>query len=144
LGKWIYKRDATPSTEQAYIEQLKMIAKEEFGEIKVGDRFNCNILSNLWSSEVTIESCDIADNWCYYKESDRLLHKGVLIYQQGKWATKLPERVKVIFSESYMNVTEFRIEWFLRNAEKLYNKENSDKISEYLSLKLDEYLNNEL
>jgi hypothetical protein len=67
-------------------------------------------------------------------------------FENGKYfvVKKKPEKVKVIFSQSYMNVGEFRIEWFLRNAQKLYNKENSDKISEYLSLKLDEYLNNEL
>ena len=138
IGKWVYKIDAKPSTEQAYIEQLKMIANEKYGEIKEGDSFECPTgMSNarLFGNKA----------WDYIKEYDCFYFYNVELYRQGKWATKLPERIKVTFYQSYMNVGEFRIEWVLNNAKNIYNIENIDqKISEYLTLKLDEYLNNEL
>lgn len=77
-----------PSTEQAYIEQLKNECFERFGIIKDADKFiieGCSPTSAL----------PFEKDWIYFKEVDILQHYGATIYQQGKWATKLPERVEV-------------------------------------------------
>jgi hypothetical protein len=80
-----------PSTEQAYIEQLKRIANEKFGDIKEGDRFDI-----VGGGERTVSKNNTLQ-WEYFKGFDQLFYHNVEIYQQGKWATKLPERVKVEF-----------------------------------------------
>lgn len=81
------------STESDYTDQLKKEAFERFGEIKEGDRF-----------DLTPISPNSSDNWATYpnkpdfeytKDIDRLLAKGITIYQSGKWATRVKERVRV-------------------------------------------------
>jgi hypothetical protein len=87
---FMYKKDIKPSNEQAYIEQLKRIAFEKFPVINKGDKFSINDSIN----EIP-QHCGKSNYIDYDKKTDSLFYQGVLFYQQGKWATKLPERIKV-------------------------------------------------
>jgi hypothetical protein len=88
----LFKRYCKPSTEEAYVEQLKKAAFERFGLIKVGDEFNAEW--NIVKSNTIAKEYD-PDKWTYDSTNDRLFlakigDGGAIIYQKGKWA----ERVK--------------------------------------------------
>ena len=91
-GTWLSKKVAKPSTESAYVEQLKAKAKELFGEIKDGDRFWID--ENL--GEVSMYDCE--DGFSYWKEEDLLYFGNYAIYSKGKWAKKVEESIRVSFS----------------------------------------------
>jgi len=79
-----------PSTEQAYVDQLKAKAFELYGEIKEGDRFES------LHYEGKIITIDSGIGFVYVKEEDKLLFNQWPIYLKGKWAKKIEkERVKV-------------------------------------------------
>lgn len=82
-----------PSTETAYVEQLKAKAKEMYGDIKDGDRFDISMIE-----EDPQEFRMFYDNpiFTYYKKDDSLWAGNYPIYKQGKWAKKIePIRVYV-------------------------------------------------
>lgn len=81
-----------PSTESAYVDQLKAKAKELYGEIKDGDRFDISMLE-----EDPQEFRMFYDNpiFTYYKKDDSLWAGNYPIYKQGKWAKKVEETIKV-------------------------------------------------
>jgi hypothetical protein len=85
-----------PSTEAAYVSQLKEKAKELYGEICDGDRFE-----REWEPEIdrrrifAIGDKDYyKDGFSYAKDIDMFMFNGHSIYKQGKWAKKI-ERVRV-------------------------------------------------
>lgn len=133
-----------PSTEQAYVEQLKAEAFKRFGEIKEGDRFD----QSPFNSMAGVFSLDKPYNvngrdFSYDKESDTWYLKGCAIYEKGKWAKKLPERVKVEFFNDSLDEHEQIEEWGyvfkIHNAE--YGNRKSLDSGEFLASKLEEYLN---
>jgi hypothetical protein len=74
-----------PSTEQAYVDQLKTKAFKFYGEIKVGSTF--------MDKYGFVRSCNkYLNNWDYSKDEDKLFAFGVRIYEKGKWANKLPSK----------------------------------------------------
>ena len=75
-----------PSTQQAYVDQLKAKAFELYGEIKEGDMFTD------WDGN---KFCIDILGFQYRKKHDALSFGGWLIYSEGKWATRVPEKVKV-------------------------------------------------
>ena len=91
------KTDCKPSTEQAYIEQLKKDAFKMFGEIKEGDRFDRTNIDKNWEPIWHVSSLDLN----YDKELDRLYIGNLAIYQQGKWAERVKERVWVSHELQY-------------------------------------------
>ena len=87
-----------PSTEQAYVDQLKAKAFELYGEIKEGGIFkhDSRYIKNI---------CGKDGDSCYLKDSDELFILGSLIYKKGKWAKKI-EKVKVEWvATSITNIT---------------------------------------
>jgi hypothetical protein len=135
------KKNYKPSTETAYIEQLKKEAFERFGEIKDGDMFDRSEmgLKNIPDISGILVIKIIGDDYFnYYKDEDSLGYCGTIIYKSGKWAKKLPKRVKVGFvgfdvNGNYLNVL---LEVFGKN-----NYPNG--IGEHLSKCLEDYLNKE-
>jgi hypothetical protein len=86
--------EVEPSTEQSYIEQLKRIANEKFGEIKEGDRFDRSNMGFVIPQTVDKIYSDIKDTH-YNKSEDMFFIGDLALYKKGKWATKLPERVDI-------------------------------------------------
>ena len=132
-----------PSTEQVYVEQLKKEAFERFGEINVGDKFDRSKINSLWGIE-KIKDTKIS----YNKDLDRLFIGIDAIYEKGKWAEKVYERVKVLNSEAsseYLTVgtfPKFSFE-FLING-KVGKNFNLTDASNFLSEQLEKYLNDEI
>ena len=83
-----------PSTEQAYVDQLKAKAFELYGEIKEGDRFTD------WNGD---EFCIDTLGFQYRKKYDTLRFGDWIIYLEGKWATRVPEKVKVKWVATSIN-----------------------------------------
>lgn len=84
-----------PSTESAYVDQLKAEAFKRFGEIKEGEVFKREFVINKENELVATKITADGLVFNYYKEYDALTFGGVGIYENGKWATKLPERIEV-------------------------------------------------
>jgi len=82
---------AYPSTEQAYVEQRQNECFERFGlEIdtsKIDD-------SNMDGGRIVFDKNKDAP-FLYRKDTDTLYACGVPLYQAGKWAQKVKERVEV-------------------------------------------------
>jgi len=98
-----------PSTEQAYVDQLKTKAFKFYGEIKVGSTF--------MDEGGFVRSCNkYLNNWDYSKDKDILFAFGVRIYEKGKWANKLPPKRAEVelcgerFENSHNYTISFRIE----------------------------------
>lgn len=137
-GGIIFKASAKPSTEQAYIEQLKKEALERFGEIKKSQQF-----IDCFGCAKTVKT-SYEEDYLYFKDSDQFFAYNICIYQQGKWATKLPERVKVevVGSTLYATQMDDKQEIEIRfESSKPINKSKSE-ISEFLANELENYLNN--
>lgn len=132
-----------PSTESAYVEQLKKEAFERVGEIKVGDKFNSpqaginHLLGKSGNKE-----------WDYIKKDDQFFYYDVELYCQGKWATRVKERVEVKnkgFNQidfvkkdlSYVGVA-VSIKMDIIGEFKSFS---NDKAGDFLASQLEEYLN---
>lgn len=128
-----------PSTESAYVEQLKAKAKELYGEIKDGDRFDCYMLDpSFIDHELSIVTRE-NDDFEYIKEWDRLYKSGVTIYQQGKWAKKVEEPIRVEFVSSSQGPAGGKIiAWFQFEVSKDANIHSSGI---HLAKCLEDYLN---
>lgn len=132
-----------PSTERAYIEQLKKDAFERFGEIKYGDLFDRSSLLDFKDTK-SIGDCYGFEGFRYYKENDGLDFNGTCIYKQGKWATRVKERVKVYpkdiltMSSPFGFGTEFKFALANRYIKDL------DQFKEFLASQLEKYLNGEI
>lgn len=132
-----------PSTESAYVEQLKAKAKELYGEIKDGDRFDRSDLGRADRSGIgVISGWFSTKGFQYYKDEDYLSFNGTLIYRKGKWAKRVKERViidpkDILTQSSPMEYgTEFRFAVSNRHLEDL------EGFKKFLASKLEEYLNN--
>lgn len=129
--EWIWKDNCKPSTESAYVEQLKKEAFERFGEIKVGDMF---IGADREESRVLGNP-----SFHYWKITDHLNFGSVPIYFKGKWAERVKERVSVEF----LNKNEFghRLDLHFQ----LSDKSTLDyEGCQFLAQQLEKYLNNEI
>lgn len=116
-----------PSTESAYVEQLKKDAFDRFGEIKAGDWFKTD-----WDGAYfKIDDDGLGFN--YRKAHDQLFFNGWEIYNQGKWATKIEEVkfIKCALSENNLGF-DFKIE---------NQKFDWHEAGQYLAEKLQEFIN---
>lgn len=131
---WATIRDCKPSTEQAYVEQLKKDAFERFGEIKEGDSF----------FSVCDGKKDICQEgqWIYLNEVDYLCYGGISIYKKGKWAERVKERIKVI-NFGMSNIGNKNAYSFLLDFASKVTK-TEEEISDFLSQQLEKYLNDEI
>lgn len=137
------KKHFKPSTEKAYIEQLKKEAFERFGEINEGDRFDRAGLGYSEGQIHFIPNSNYEKGFTYYKSDDRLYFDNLVIYKQGKWATKLKERVKVKFDGGNLQSKEFYFE-YNELTEKRMREIGCFKVGEFLASKLEAYLNGEI
>ena len=118
-----------PSTELAYIKQLKAEAFKRFGEIKKGQKFKRDF--DISIDEIcTIGECKNTLEFKYFKFNDSLEFCGSIVYQQGKWATRVKERVKV--EPNIRSINDF--------ADKLPENQKQE-LKEIIASKLEEYLN---
>ena len=89
-GKFLFPEKCKPSTESAYVEQLKAKAHELYGEINDGDRFELNGVEFRVPTGFDLR---------YVSEHDKLVLDNYMkcphIYQQGKWAKKVDEPIRV-------------------------------------------------
>jgi hypothetical protein len=130
-----------PSTEEAYVNQLKAKAFELYGGIKDGDRFEePNGRFNTYEDQV-----NPIKKWNYYKMDDELFYRGIFLYQKGQWAKKLPKRIEVVSSccsfENDKNNYVFNYKCKIVNAD---NGEDARNLGEFISEQLEKYLNDEV
>jgi hypothetical protein len=134
-----------PSTESAYVEQLKAKAFELFGEIEEGDRFERGFEAVRDKRNVfAIGDRKYTMNGFFYKkEIDTLHFNGHSIYSKGKWAKRCKEKLSVTFDGG--NVSEASFFFILSNEakEKLIKKGYYDA-GICMSLELEKYLNDEI
>ena len=148
LNDWAFTKITyfKPSTEQAYIEQLKTEAFKRFGEIKEGDRFDRNWISAPFNiSKIGDIKNALGDGFFYKKENDELFFDSINIYRQGKWATKIPKRIKVYFYDCKTKKVNDNLS-FLKCSFEIPEKSmthNTYDIGSFLSEKLEKFLNNE-
>ena len=117
-----------PSTESAYIDQLKKEAFERFGEIKEGDRFDRTWACKYWPNPAIIDGTK--RGFSYQKDYDQLSFNGSVIYESGKWATKLKLRIEVLPTrESLVGAIDTAFE------------KDRDGFSKFLANQLEAYLN---
>jgi hypothetical protein len=125
-----------PSTEQAYIEQLKKEAYDRFGKIKKYDKFQC--VNSDYVAEIFIIDEDNV-RFEYDKESDSLLFNGFLIYEKGKWSKKI-ERIKV--KPDGGNIDSGHFYFVMNNTAKDKCREiGCWNVTEFLSSQLEQFLN---
>ena len=139
-GTWLSKKVAKPSTEAAYVEQLKSKARELYGEIKNGDRFERYWIKSdyQFSFEPISDPCRNG-GFFYEKEYDILTCRGVMIYEKGKWAKKVEEPVRVQFVSSSQGPAGGKITaWFQFEVSKDANIHSSGI---HIAKCLEEYLN---
>lgn len=133
-----------PSPESAYVEQLKKECFKRFGEIKDGDRFD-----SADGYRVGIEFNGYANDIQYSKEIDTLFIGGLRLYQQGKWATRVKEKVTGVYVRHH-------ILWPNEDGANLgysfkgFDKDGAlpiDKLEDagkFLAYQLEKYLNGEI
>jgi hypothetical protein len=131
-----------PSTEAAYVSQLKEKAKELYGEIQDGDRFDFTDTGFPEDKSRPITFHFANEVWSYKKELDRLYFRGFSLYQNGKWAKKI-ERVRVQWKDwGYLYREPAIIQFDLKLSNINWDKvENKDDIGEYLAKCLEDKLN---
>lgn len=132
----IAKNKFKPSTEKAYVDQLKNEAMKRFGEIKVGDRFH-----TVFDGETFMIDDDYGFN--YRKSDDTFFYSGWSIYQAGKWAKKLPERIKVTYDNSSRNLMtqdNLDVEFLFSDPVEF----NEAAVCNFLSYQLEKFLNGEI
>lgn len=129
-GTWGNKCHFNPSTEQAYIEQLKKIACEKFGEIKDGDRFTYPYSKGEQSKcRFTFK-----DSWKYFKDEDEMFFQCVKLYSKGRWAERVKERVKIEWHTVDDTTISFRYSGDINLIKKM----------PFLAAQLEKYLNDEI
>jgi len=92
-----------PSTEQAYVDQLKDEAFELYGDIKEWDEFDRSDM-NIDSID-DIAKCE-SNKFTYFKKDDCLEFGHIIIYSKGKWAKKI-EKVRVEWKDTSRNYISF-------------------------------------
>lgn len=121
-----------PSTEKAYVEQLKAKAFELYGEIKEGDKFEN---PSGGTREVDEKS---NDQWEYYKGHDQLFFYNVELYCEGKWAKRLPKRIEVESKYSFLESSREDLQCNFELSQKINDIEG---VGQFLAKQLEEYLN---
>jgi hypothetical protein len=134
-GKVNYNRlDFIPATKEEIEAHLRKEAVERFGTIKLGDNF---IMAD---GREFLPFFDLSRTWLYNEESDELWFHDLLVYREGKWAERVPQKVKVIYAGTKVDQqdksTVVGFSFRLANIDsKLIEYHN------YLQSKLEEYLN---
>lgn len=138
------KKHFKPSNESAYVEQLKVEALSK--DVLVIGSLD---ISMMHGGELE----DKSTVFKYRKDTDTLYWFGCPIYQSGKWAKKLPERVEVEgISNRGCNTSDDKLDWnysFDFNL-KGYDTNNHGaekmhcEVLPFLASQLEKYLNGEI
>lgn len=125
-----------PSTESAYVEQLRKEA------IKRGIISICNLdISMMHGGELEDKSTEFK----YRKDTDTFYWFGCPIYQQGKWAKVKPKRIEVkCIDHDYEQGNYFADKFALRFQSKNLGERDYDEIGQFLSKQLEKFLNGEI
>ncbi len=138
-----YDENFKPSTESAYVEQLKSKAHELYGEIKDGDIFDASELGYKDTNIVDfMPEKGYKEGFDYEKQGDRLYYSNVLIYQQGKWAKKVgeePIRVKVREITMYSS-TKMQLTIYSKNHMP-FSLESNEEFMNHIEESIESYLN---
>jgi hypothetical protein len=86
---WLNAERFIPATEAAYKLQLIAEAKERFGEIKNGDRFDCSNIGCTKNGVISLGLGWILDHAEYDESKDELSLLSFVLYRQGKWVEKI-------------------------------------------------------
>jgi hypothetical protein len=135
-GIWVNHLMIKPSTEQAYVNQLKAKAFELFGEIKIGEKFNSPSVDGNY-----LLSKSGNEEWDYIKKDDQLFYYDLELYRQGKWAKRVKERVKV--DHVGVDYSTWSGNVFFGFSFKGSEEIDKSKVGKFLAEKLEEYLNKE-
>ena len=139
-GLFLSKEILNPSTEQAYIEQLKKEAFKRFGEIKEGEKFVRDWIQKRDQWPKIAEIDDTKREFEYNKEYDQLTFRGTCIYEKGKWAERVKERIEVEYTDdSWDDFEDYSEIGFVFKLPKLYDIKKG--AGNFLAKQLEEYLN---
>ena len=135
--------EVDPSTEQAYVEQLEEEAFDRFGQdidtSKIDD-------SNMNGGRIVFDK-NKDSPFLYRKNTDTLYACGVPLYQAGKWAERVKERieVKLIGYPTWTNNKSAGYD-FCFHFKTVNGGENLEthKAGQFLASMLETYLNGEL
>jgi hypothetical protein len=130
----INKKWFKPSTEEAYVNQLKAKAFELYGEIQKGDVFGYYVNTNFEIENTVLK---------YENKIDALCAGNWIIYLKGEWAKKIPKRIEVNFDRGNVYSRIFYFNYSNETIEKMMNI-GSSKIGEFLAKQLEKYLNDEV
>lgn len=134
-GKVNYNRlDFIPATKEEIEAHLRKEAVERFGTIKLGDNF---IMAD---GREFLPFFDLSRTWLYNEKSDELWFHDLLVYKEGEWAERVPQKTNVTYHGSYNNGNSVGFIFHVNNAN-LPMKFDFKKTGEYLERKLEEYLN---
>lgn len=125
------KKHFKPSTETSYVEQLKKEAIEKLGDFKI---------YQLDFSMMHGGSIQNKETFVYRKDTDTLYSMGKPIYQQGKWAERLKERVKVDLD--YEHHGQNSSYYFISSGD--LEEEKYRGSGQFLASQLEKYLNGEI
>lgn len=143
-GGHIGKKIGKPSTESAYVDQLKKKAFFRYGEIKEGDRFDCSEMGR-GTSPITFNQGQC--HWHYIKSDDRLRKGYFDLYEKGQWATKVQKRIEVGLKGGGMDKSSSGL-ISLSCKFQIYPCPTYDMslsiISQFLAQQLEKYLNGEI
>lgn len=145
LSRTFHADFCKPSTEQAYVTQLKKEALERFGEIKGADRF-IEPDGKFWElSNVFKDSGN--PQWDYLKIDDTLCYYSLVIYSKGKWAERVNERVKVYIESYEAESKKPNPEWNPNATFRFISRQEiklDGNVGQFLAKQLEKYLNNKL
>jgi hypothetical protein len=119
------------STQEAYVNQLKAKAFELYGGIEDGDRFENANLSGICSFDI-----NGTRRWDYSKKYDQLFFNNIEVYANGKWAKKLPKRIKISGINISINDND--------QASEKYKSIGQEAVVNYMSKCLEKLLNDEV
>jgi hypothetical protein len=136
----INKKWFKPSTEEAYVNQLKAKAFKLYGEIKDGDFFE---FPEQIKCSISLKSKDDSSNWNYTKIYDTLRLHGFLLYEKDQWAKKVPKRIEVKCVKDSWYTLQNKVEvYFVLSAP--LDSSFPYKGGEFLAKQLEKYLNGEI
>ena len=123
-----------PSTESAYVDQLKKECLE---------RLNGYTKTGLYITGISGGAISTREEFVYRKDTDTLYWFGCPVYQSGKWATRVNERIEVKFDGGNLQSRAFFF-MYGKDAEHKMVDLGCFKVGEFLSSQLEKYLNNEV
>lgn len=126
-----------PATKEEIETYLRKEAVERFGTIKLGDNF---IMAD---GREFLPFFDLSRTWLYNEELDELWFHDLLVYREGKWAERVPQKIKAIYAGTKVDrqdksvVVDFTFRLTGVNIDQI----NLHRVGDYLQSKLEEYLN---